>query len=191
MHYSSKSEGSLGRPAAGSDHRPSYHDTSVRPQTAVFLENIEDASRIRHHGMSVSIWEASEAGDGLRRHLEASGNHVGIIRSHLGIIWCLLASYLESSVSHLESSGNHLESSGSPLESSGSHQESSGVIWESSGIIWESSGVIWESSGVIWGSSGSHLRVIWSHLRVIWESSGRSELPRWSQGGLRRLRLKK
>merc|ERR1712091_809578 len=92
------------------------HDSSVRPQTEVFLE-IQNGGIRRH---LEGIWEAS---GGSGKHLEASGKHLeasGNIWRHLGSIW-----------KHPDASGKHLEASGRHLE----HLKASGSIWEASGSL--------------------------------------------------------
>ena len=103
------------------------NDPSVRPQTDVFKEYIEEAPCSKHHCI---IGEASWG-----RHLDA-----------LGSIW----KHLDASLEDIwEASGRQL---GGIWETSGRHL---GGIWEASGSIWEASGGIWEVSGRHLGGMGS------------------------------------
>ena len=105
------------------------NDPSVRPQTDVFKEYIEEAPCSKHHWGGI-IGEASWG-----RHLDA-----------LGSIW----KHLDASLEDIwEASGRQL---GGIWETSGRHL---GGIWEASGSIWEASGGIWEVSGRHLGGMGS------------------------------------
>ena len=94
------------------------NDSSVRPQTEVFLE-IQKGGIWRH---LEGIWKASGR---IWKHLGASGKHLGASGRHLGAsggIWETSGSIWE----HLEASGRHLEASGKHQEASGKHLEASG-----------------------------------------------------------------